>query len=197
MITVTELARTKILKLMAAEGRQNLSLRFAIDGRGPGGFRYRLGFVDASDRRADDTVVAGGGFDLFVDAASAPQLSGVSIDFVDGLAESGFKIENPNSIWSDPQAAEVQRVLDREINPAIASHGGFVELLEVKDGVAYVAMHGGCQGCGMADVTLRQGVEARIRAGVPEIRGVVDTTAHHEGANPYYAPTQSGDSPVS
>jgi len=197
MITVTELARTKILKLMAAEGRQNLSLRFAIDGRGPGGFRYKLGFVDASDRRADDTVVAGGGFDLLVDAASAPQLSGVSIDFVDGLAESGFKIENPNSIWSDPVAAEVQRVLDREINPAIASHGGVVELLEVKDGIAYVAMHGGCQGCGMADVTLRQGVEARIRAGVPEIRGVVDTTAHQEGANPYYAPTQSGESPVS
>src|SRR6185503_10992681 len=157
MITITELARTKILKLMAAEGREHLALRFAIDGRGPGGFRYRLGFVDAADRREDDVIVPGGGFDLYVDAASVPQLTGASIDFVEGLAESGFKIENPNSIWSDPMAAAVQSVLDREINPAIASHGGFVELLEVKEGVAYVAMHGGCQGCGMADVTLRQG----------------------------------------
>ncbi|HYM81395.1 MAG TPA: iron-sulfur cluster assembly accessory protein [Candidatus Limnocylindria bacterium] len=196
MITITELARTKILKLMEAEGRSRLALRFAIDGRGPGGFRYRLGFVEPEDRRADDTAVPGGGFDVLIDPASAPQLSGATVDFVEGLQESGFKIDNPNSIWADPRSAAVQRILDQEINPAIASHGGYVTLLDVKDDVAYVALHGGCHGCGMADVTLRQGIEVRIRAAVPEITAVVDSTDHAGGTNPYYQPAQGGSSPL-
>jgi Fe/S biogenesis protein NfuA len=196
MITITEVAREKILALLASEGRQGLALRFAIDGRGPGGFRYRLGFVEARDRRDDDTVVAAGGFDVLIDAQSAPHLGGATLDYVETLQESGFKIENPNAVWSDPMAAAVQRVLDTEINPAVASHGGHVELLEVKDHVAYIAMGGGCQGCGMADVTLRQGIEVRIREAVPEIRAVVDTTDHAGGTNPYYQPAKGGRSPL-
>ncbi|HEY3215737.1 MAG TPA: iron-sulfur cluster assembly accessory protein [Candidatus Eisenbacteria bacterium] len=196
MITITEVAREKVLALLASEGRQGLALRFAIDGRGPGGFRYRLGFVEPQDRRDDDTVVDAGGFVVLIDAQSAPHLGGASLDYVETLQESGFKIENPNAVWSDPMAAAVQRILDTEINPAVASHGGHVELLEVKDQVAYIAMGGGCQGCGMADVTLRQGIEVRIREAIPEIRAVVDTTDHAGGTNPYYQPAKGGRSPL-
>jgi Fe/S biogenesis protein NfuA len=85
---------------------------------------------------------------------------------------------------------KVQQLIDNAINPAIAMHGGFVELLEVKDKVVYLAMGGGCQGCGMANVTLRNGIEALLRDEIPDIAEVVDATDHESGANPYYAPAK-------
>lgn len=81
-----------------------------------------------------------------------------------------------------------QRLLDEEINPAVAMHGGFVNLIDVKDRVAYVQLGGGCQGCGMVNVTLKQGIEARMNEVLPEIQELVDTTDHRGGANPYYQP---------
>ena len=85
---------------------------------------------------------------------------------------------------------KVQAVLDREINPSIASHGGVIDLLDVKGNVVYIRMGGGCQGCGAADVTLKQGVEQAIRAQVPEVAEILDTTDHAAGTNPYYAPSK-------
>ena len=196
MITFTEAAQKKILALIQAQKQEGLVLRFGIDGRGPGGFQYRLGFVGADDRSPDDTVLEGGGFQVLVDAASAPNLSGVTVDHVQEAGRSGFKIDNPHSIWSDPVAAAVQQVLDTEINPAVAAHGGYVALLEVKEGVAYIQLGGGCQGCGMVDVTLKQGIEVRIREAVPSIREIVDSTDHAGGKNPYYQPSKGGRSPL-
>jgi Fe/S biogenesis protein NfuA len=197
MITISDVARTKILELIRSDGRADLALRFAIAGRGPGGFQYRLGFEEPGERQPGDTVVDAGGFMVLVDPESAPNLSGASVDFVDGPGGSGFKIDNPNPLWSDPMSQAVQRVLDEEINPAVASHGGWVTLLEVKDDVVYVQLGGGCQGCGMVDVTLRQGIEVRLREVVPSIRGVVDTTDHAGGTNPYYRPSKgAGRSPL-
>jgi len=198
MITVTEAARNKILELLAAEGREGLALRFAIDGRGPGGFQYRLGFVAPEEKRADDQVVDAGAFQFYVDPESAKNLSGTSVDYLETATESGFKIDNPNPLWSDPRALAVQKVLDEEINPAVASHGGWVTLLDVREETAYIALGGGCQGCGMADVTLKQGIEVRIREMVPEIREIVDTTDHAGGTNPFYKPSKGqGPSPYS
>ncbi len=79
----------------------------------------------------------------------------------------------------------VADVFEAEINPAIARHGGYVELIDVQDGVVMLRMGGGCQGCGMADVTLRQGIEASLRQRVPEVAGIVDVTDHAAGTNPY------------
>ena len=84
----------------------------------------------------------------------------------------------------------IQGVLDREINPSVASHGGVVRLLDVKQNMVYVQMGGGCQGCGMADVTLKQGVEIAIRSEIPEVGEIMDTTDHASGNNPYYAPSK-------
>jgi Fe/S biogenesis protein NfuA len=196
MITITDAAKGKIQELLAAEGKDGLALRFGIKGRGGGGFQYRLAFADAGDRAADDLVVDTGPFQVWIDAASVPSLQGATIDYVERPGESGFQIDNPNPLWSDPVAAAVQRLLDEEINPAVALHGGFVTLLDVRDGVAYVRLGGGCQGCGMVDVTLRQGIEVRLREVVPQIREVVDTTDHAGGANPYYQPSKGGRSPL-
>jgi len=195
VITVTSAARTKIVELLAQQGRAGLMLRAAVAGRGPGGFQYRLGFVGDEERRADDQATDAGGFTLLVDADSVPNLDGASIDYVDGPQGSGFKIDNPNPLWRDEAARAVQAVLDQDINPAVAAHGGWVTLLEVKDNVAYIQLAGGCQGCGMVDVTLKQGIEVRIREAVPAIREIIDSTDHAGGKNPYYQPAKGGRSP--
>jgi len=84
----------------------------------------------------------------------------------------------------------VQELLDTAINPAVAGHGGYIELIDVKDSTAYIRMSGGCQGCGAADITLKAGIERMIFEEVPEITEVLDTTDHASGSNPYYAPAK-------
>lgn len=84
----------------------------------------------------------------------------------------------------------VQKILDEMINPAVASHGGFVELLDVKDNLVYLKLGGGCQGCGMVNVTLKQGIESTLKEEIPQIAGVIDQTDHAGGANPYYQPSK-------
>jgi Fe/S biogenesis protein NfuA len=195
MITVTDAARGKILELMRSQGRAKLALRAGIAGRGPGGFQYRLNFVPEEERAADDRLIEAGELRVLVDAASVASLEGATIDFVDGPHGSGFKIDNPNPLWTDERALAIQRVFDDEINPAVAQHGGWVALLEVKDDVAYIQLGGGCQGCGMVDVTLKQGIEVRIREAVPGIREIIDTTDHAGGRNPYFQPAKGGRSP--
>ena len=195
MLTITDAAKKKILALFEGEEQKDLALRVAIRGRGPGGFRYELQFVGAGERGAEDTVVNAGGFDVLVDPDSAPNLKGATVDFLDGVTESGFKIDNPNPLWTDPKAQAVQEAIDSQINPGVASHGGHVALLDVKDDIAYIALGGGCQGCGMADVTLKQGIEVLLKEAVPEIRQVIDTTDHAAGKNPYYQPSKGGTSP--
>lgn len=192
MLTITESAKKKILELMKAETQPDLGVRVVVTGGGPGSFRYGLGFMANKDKGADDTEIDAGNFKVYVDAESAPKLEGATVDFIEGVYQSGFKIDNPNSGWKDPVAAAVQRVIDTRINPGVASHGGSVTLLDVKDGIAYIAFGGGCHGCGMADMTLKQGVAAAIHEAVPEIRQVLDTTDHASGTNPYYRATESG-----
>lgn len=84
--------------------------------------------------------------------------------------------------------AKVQELIDTMINPAVAGHGGFVELIDVQDNRVYLAMGGGCQGCGAADVTLKSGIERLLREELPEIEEILDTTDHASGENPYYTP---------
>jgi Fe/S biogenesis protein NfuA len=82
----------------------------------------------------------------------------------------------------------VQELIDSTINPAVAGHGGFVQLIDVKDNKVYLAMGGGCQGCGAADITLKAGIERLIKEELPEVEEVLDTTDHGAGENPYYTP---------
>jgi Fe/S biogenesis protein NfuA len=92
---------------------------------------------------------------------------------------------------SEELATKVQELIDSTINPAVAGHGGFVQLVEVKDNKVYLQMGGGCQGCGAADVTLKAGIERMIFEEIPEVTEVLDTTDHASGSNPYYAPSKA------
>ena len=190
MLTITEAAKEKVLSVMQSQSRDNDGLRLAIVGRRSSGFQYSLGLVEDGQGADDDTVFDAGAFKVYMDSKSVENLEGVTIDFIEDIQGSGFKIDNPNPIWTDPQHVAVQELFDNRINPGLASHGGHVELLDIQDDTVYVRLGGGCQGCGMVDVTLRHGIEALVKEEFPDIAHVVDTTDHASGTNPYYQPAK-------
>jgi Fe/S biogenesis protein NfuA len=197
MLQYTDKALAWIAKIIEQQSEKDYMVRLAITGRGAGGFKYDMNLMKVDEAKPDDVVEDNGVFKTYVDAESAKSLQGATIDLVESMGQSNLKIDNPNAVWSDPVALRVQQVLDEEINPGVANHGGWVQLLDVKNGTAYIQMGGGCQGCGMANVTLKQGVEVAIKRSVPEIVAVLDTTDHASGSNPYYQPAKGGASPFS
>lgn len=82
----------------------------------------------------------------------------------------------------------IRDLLEQQINPALAQHGGWVELIDVKKNNVFLRLGGGCQGCGAADITLKQGIEKAIRELAPKVGEILDTTDHASGRNPYYSP---------
>lgn len=191
MLTITDTAKQQISSIMESQGRQGDGLRLGIVGRSSSGFRYTMNLVEEGQESPEDVVVDSGAFKVFVDPQSAPYFEGVTVDYIDnGIQGSGFKIDNPNPVWTDPLAIRVQELIDERINPGVGAHGGHVELLDIQDNKVFVRLGGGCQGCGMVDVTLRQGIEALIREEIPEIHEVIDTTDHAAGNNPYYQPAK-------
>jgi Fe/S biogenesis protein NfuA len=184
-VTATDAARTRIEQVRANRKQPGAGLRIAITGRQEGAFVYDMQLVEAGEERQGDMVIDTlEGIPIHVPLASAPYLDGITLDA--DLPMGAVRVINPNPLWLDPVAERVQRLLDDEINPSVASHGGIIDLLDVADGVAYIHMGGGCQGCGMAEVTLGQGVRTAILDSFPEIHEVRDTTDHAQGANPYY-----------
>ena len=107
---------------------------------------------------------------------------------VSGFALSQEQVEDRMMLMGRGTKEKIQYLLAHKINPGVAAHAGFVELIDVKDNNVYIRLGGGCQGCGAADFTLRQGIEAIIRKEVPEILQVLDVTDHAAGTNPYYRP---------
>ncbi len=192
MVDFDEKARGKVLELLQSDDRQGKALRVGIQGRGPNGFIYSLRFVDPAETDPEDLEFDAGGFSVLIDAASAPKLEGARVEYIENEYQSGFHIENPNPLFQEPLEQAVHEVLVTRINPGVSAHGGYVTLLEVRDNVAYVQLGGGCQGCGLADLTLKQGIDVLIRESVPEIEAVVDTTDHASGTNPYYQPAKGG-----
>ena len=185
LLSVTETAKQKIQSVMEDQGMAVEGLRVSISGRSASAFEYGLGLEVEPD--SDDVVVDCGEFKVFVDQESAEHLKGATIDYVEDLNSSGFKIDNPNTpTWDNPKAQAIQQLIDERINPAVASHGGHIDLLDVTDDSIYIHMGGGCQGCGMANVTLKHGIEGMIQEHFPEIKNIIDTTDHAVGTNPYY-----------
>ncbi len=191
MITVTEVAKKKFLETIEAEGRQGHGLRVTVNNAGTHQPEFSLNFVAPDEVREDDQIEDVGEFKVYMDPQSAKHLEDATIDFIDDLTESGFKVDAPNAGTprpSGPVAEAVQTVLQEKINPAIAAHGGQVSLVAVEDDTAYLRFGGGCQGCGMVNVTLKQGVEKTLFEDVPQITKVMDVTDHASGTNPYYQP---------
>lgn len=197
-LTLTDLAKEKVQAALDGQADKT-GLRIEAKANGTPQFSYSMRLIGTDDRKPDDLVVDVGGFAVVVDPASARNLNGVTVDYEDRVVRSGFKFDNPNKpevpqVGSGPRgdltgsvAEKVEHLLETELNPAVAAHGGRITLAGVKDNKVYLTFGGGCHGCGMVDVTLKQGVEARIRELIPEITEVIDTTDHSSGERPFYA----------
>lgn len=187
MLSFTEPAREKVRAI--AEFLERPALRIHMEaGASPLAPEWEFVLVEEADADADETLVQADGVTVILDARSAAQLRGRLIDYDD----RGFAVRFPSFARNggpDGELADrVRAVIEERINPGVATHGGAITLVDVKGDVAYIEMSGGCQGCAMSRLTLRQGVERMIREAVPEIQAVHDATDHASGENPYYGP---------
>ena len=203
IVTVTERALAKALAVRDEEpdgGKLALFLEITE----PNGleYGYDLYFDDDTAIHEGDIVQEEDGMRLVVTASSVDRLRGATLDLSRNLLNPGWVVDNPNSpspaVGAGVDVGELEGtveervavVLERVINPAIAAHGGRADLVAVEENTAYLQLSGGCQGCGMASVTLTQGIEVSLKEAVPEIENVVDVTDHASGTNPYFQPAK-------
>jgi len=199
VLRVTDAALAVVLEARASEDREeSLALWVEIKGSSAGAYTYDMYFQAAADARPEDWSDEQGGMALVVTSDSVEKMRGAVLD----VHQGGMVIENPNhppasapaspamagppADLSGDVAQRVLQVLEQQINPSIAAHGGRADLVAVEDDSAYLRLSGGCAGCGMAAVTLSQGIEVALRESVPEITRVIDVTDHAAGTNPYY-----------
>lgn len=193
LLTFTDAASERIRSFIDEDPAEGLAVRVSVQNASPIAPEYEMALIEPFEREAEDQSFDASGFEVVVDSKSADILSGTRIDWVESLQGSGFHFNNPNiqplgsAPLDGPLVDRVRRVIDEQINPGVASHGGTVRLVDIRDNVVYVTMGGGCQGCGMASVTLTQGIKQMIRDAAPEIVDVQDVTDHAAGSNPYYA----------
>lgn len=191
MLTVTPVARDYFAKLLS-EQPEDTNLRLATRNPGTPAAEVELNYCPPGNEQAGDLPVDCQQFVLFVDGESARALDGAEIGFETNAMGGELSIRAPGlkGRAPDPDAPIEERVawvLEARINPMVASHGGQVGLVKVTDANDVVLQFGGgCHGCGMVDVTLKQGIETTLKQEVPEIRQVVDATDHSQGENPYY-----------
>lgn len=172
----------------AAGPDERFGVRVGAKRMGATKFDYELAIIAEHEKGANDVDILKDGIVFYMDPFSARNLNGAKIDFVQSDTGSGFKFDNPEATkgWDNPIAERFQKVLDEEINPGVAAHGGYVQLLDLVGERAYVLMGGGCQGCSSAALTLQSGIAERMKEAVPEVKQIIDTTDHAAGTNPYF-----------
>lgn len=205
IIQVTDRARNRAIAVRDEEpDGEKLALFLEVTEGGGFEYGYDLYFDDEGAIRDGDVVQEEGALKVVIPADSVERITGATLDLSKNLLNPGWVVDNPNrpspspavGSHTDPTQFEgsveerVAQVLELVVNPAIASHGGRADLVAVEDGTVFVQLSGGCQGCGMASVTLTQGIEVTIKEAVPEIERVVDATDHASGQNPYFQPAK-------
>ena len=207
VLSVTDAALANVLQLLTEEtDPESLALWVEVNGTTGDAYTYDMYFQSANDAAPNDWTWVQGGLTIIVPTDSVPKMMGSVLDLNRDLLTGGMSIRNPNLPPAPRQASpamtgpppdlsgdvaqRVIQVLERQINPSIAAHGGRADLVAVDDDSAYLRLSGGCAGCGMATVTLSQGIEVAIKESVPEIVKIIDVTDHAAGTNPYYEPAK-------
>jgi Fe/S biogenesis protein NfuA len=191
MIQISETAQNHFRRLLESQGGDAVGIRLSAIHPGTPRADARLEFAEHGDLLGDEWEVQCQGFVLYIDAPSAKFLDGAEIDISTLPTGSQLSIRAPKIKGETPKGdasliERVQWLLDSEINPQLVSHKGQVSLDSIDaDNAVYLRFGGGCHGCGMADVTLKQGIEKTMMARIPEITAVRDATDHSTGANPY------------
>jgi Fe/S biogenesis protein NfuA len=195
MIEITPNAQNYFKQLLEQQEDGAAGLRISVVEPGTPRAGCDLQFCPAGEQRPDDVSVEFSAFNLYVDAQSSDWLKEAVIDFEENATGGQLTIKAPNIKGSmpgadSPLAERVAWVLETEINPGLAGHGGMVMLENITDSKQVILRFGGgCHGCGMADVTLKDGIETTLKGHFPEITAVLDVTDHSTGENPYYAPS--------
>ena len=188
-INISKKAQEHILDKLNSSAEKFQGISIIVDPKTDRKANYSIQFIELSNTPSENISINFGEFQVLVSKEGIPYLEGTEVDLND---EGELEAFNPSMSITEISGSveeQIQHVLDEEVNPMVASHGGVVSLLEVKDQNAYLEFGGGCQGCGMIDVTLKQGVEVMIKAQIPEIEAIYDVTDHAEGTNPYYQPS--------
>jgi Fe/S biogenesis protein NfuA len=183
----------------------SLALWLEVRGVQDGAFVYDLFFQATSDAAEEDEVHADGDVQIVVPAGSVDRLRGARLEW-STEGDGGLVLVNPNTPTREeaapgvppeilaagitsPLALRIVSVLEQSVNPSIASHGGRADLLalDADEGIAYLRLSGGCQGCAMSQMTLKQGIETTLLEEVSELKRVIDVTDHGGGENPFYS----------
>jgi Fe/S biogenesis protein NfuA len=201
VLRATDAAIAMVSDLRAGEDDQeSLALWIEVTGSSGSAYTYDMYFQPVADAQPADWSDQQGDLKIVIPADSVATMQGAVLDVNSDGGETGMVIVNPNQppsmaspAMSGPPAdlsgdvaQRILQVLEAQINPSIAAHGGRADLVAVQDNAAYLRLSGGCAGCGMATVTLSQGIEVALRDSVPEITQVIDVTDHASGTNPYY-----------
>jgi Fe/S biogenesis protein NfuA len=194
-LTITDPALAKIIEIRDQEQADGeVALLLEVTGMRGDDFAYGLSFVPLAHVERTCRIERHGDLALALRDEDIGKLEGALLDVKAG----GLAMENPNRPASptfEPgsfgtlegsMAERVAQVIDHQVNPAIAAHGGAAQLVGVEDTDVYLRLLGGCQGCGLAAVTLRQGIERILRHNVPDVGRIVDVTDHQAGTSPYY-----------
>jgi Fe/S biogenesis protein NfuA len=194
-LTITDPALTKIIEIRDEERADGeVVLLLEVTGMRDEEFTYALSFVPLTHVERSCLIERHGDLGLALRDEDLDKLRGATLD----MRAGGLAMDNPNRPASPTlesgsfgtlegsMAERVAHVIDHQVNPAIAAHGGAARLAGVEGTDVYLQLLGGCQGCGLAAVTLRQGIERILRNAIPEMGRIVDVTDHQAGTNPYY-----------
>ncbi|HKJ01167.1 MAG TPA: NifU family protein [Longimicrobiales bacterium] len=197
MLTFTDRATEVVRAFLDQSSGELEALRISAQPGSPVAPRFELTLISMDEREDGEMEIEGPGFPVVVKSGDSERLEGATVDFVERVNESGFEVKTA-AREKDPVAPRapgapqgdiadrVRTVLDSQVNPAIAAHGGMISLVDVHDTEISVQMSGGCQGCALSRMTLRQGVERMLRQAIPELTAVHDVTDHASGESPFF-----------
>ncbi|MGI9614133.1 MAG: NifU family protein [Acidimicrobiales bacterium] len=198
ILTVTDAALEKVLEIRDGESdSEAMGLQVRIVGTRGVEFDYDLSLENLAEIEDGAVTYAVDALTVIIPADSVDDMSGSTLDIPSNPMQGGLVIRNPNRPpvlaaqdveLSGTIGEKVQQLLDLSINPALAAHGGFANLVKVEDEtVVHVFMGGGCQGCSMSALTLSEGIKTAILDAIPEVTDVIDATDHSAGENPFYS----------
>lgn len=189
-IEITESAQQYLGELLAKQDCDGIGIRIFVSDPGTSKAETCISYCRPGDEKEEDEILELNGFKAHLEKRSLPFLEDAKVDYADNRFGGQLTIRAPNSrlpkVSDDsPVEDKINYVLQTEVNPGLAAHGGNVSLVEVNDGVAILEFGGGCQGCGMVDLTLKEGVEKNLMEKIPELKAVRDVTDHTDTTNAY------------
>lgn len=189
-ITITESAQKYLADLLAKQETEGIGIRMFVSDPGTPKAETCIAYCRPGEEEDDDTIMELEGFKAYFGQRSLPFLEDAKVDYADDKFGGQLTIRAPNSRMPNvnddsPIEDKINYVLYNDVNPGLAAHGGMISLEEVEDGIAVLRFGGGCQGCGQADVTLKEGVEKTMLEKIPELKGIRDVTDHSDRSQAY------------